>query len=240
MRDFWEYLTLTYNVWFTAPLAIAFLFAIFRLIVGSSDFGNADIDAEANVDTALDLDMDADIAQDVETDLDVDADMGVNTDGDGNALGNVFGFLNVGKIPFMIMMMALFITWGFSGLIANELLNITIATSILFGVSCSIALISSIFGTRYLSLKLAKIFPESDPATKDRRLLGMQGRVISGQITTTFGTARVEVPDGHALTVRCRVKPDAPNPVKGDIVVLVSYDSEQRIFDVTPIAIESH
>lgn len=238
MRDFWEYLTLTYNVWFTAPLAIAFLFAIFRLIVSSLDFGNAEIDAEANGDTDLDLDMNADIAQDGDTD--VDADMGVDTGGGGNASGNVFGFLNIGKIPFMIMMMALFTTWGFSGLIANELLNITIATSILFGVSCSIALISSIFGTRYLSLKLAKIFPESDPATKDRRLLGMQGRVISGQITTTFGTARVEAPDGHALTVRCRVKPDAPNPVKGDIVVLVSYDSEKRIFDVTPIAIESH
>ena len=109
------------------------------------------------------------------------------------------------------------------------------APSLFFWISCSAALVCSVLGTRYLSLALSKIFPESDPATKDLHLLGLRGRVISGQITETFGTARVQVPDGDTLTVTCRVINDEPKPVKGDIVILVNYDPEKRIFDVKPV-----
>ena len=153
----------------------------------------------------------------------------------GSFIGDVLGFLNIGRVPFMIVVMTLFTTWSFTGLIVNEILNVNSASSLFFGISCSAALVCSILGTRYLSLTLSKIFPESDPPTKDLHLLGLQGRVVSGQITTTFGTARVQVPDGHTLTVKCRVKPGEPNPVKGDIVILIGYDPEKRIFDVKSI-----
>ena len=249
MAAFWQYLTVTYNVWFTAPLAVVFLFAIFRLVLGGLDFGDADADVDADVDADIDLDVDADVDLDVDVDadvdLDVDADMDVDADvdadadmeadtgGGGSVFADVFGFLNVGRVPFMIVVMTLFTTWGFTGLIVNEILGVSVAPSLFFWVSCAAAFICSIFGTRYLSMTLAKIFPESDPAPKDLHLLGLHGRVISGQVTSTFGTARVEVPDGHTLTVKCRVKPDEPSPVvKGDTVILVNYDPEGRIFDV--------
>lgn len=258
---FWTYLTVTYNVWFTAPLAVVFLFAIFRLILGGLDFGgdadvDADVDADFDVDADVDFDVDADVDFDVDADVDVDVDADVDMDVDANVdadtdiaadsgvSGNVFvdvlGFLNVGRVPFMIVVMTLFTTWGFTGLIVNEILNVNTAPSLFFWISCSAALVCSVLGTRYLSLTLSKIFPESDPPTKDLHLLGLQGRVISGQITPTFGTARVQVPDGHTLTVKCRVKPDEPNPVKGDIVILINYDPEKRIFDVKPIEAELH
>ena len=253
MASFWQYLTVTYNAWFTAPLAVVFLFAIFRLVLGGLDFGDAgdadvdadvdvdvdadvdfdvDADVDVDVDADVDFDVDADVDVDVDADIDADADMEADTGISGNLFADVFGFLNVGRVPFMIVVMTLFTTWGFTGLIVNEILGVSAAPSLFFWVSCSVAFICGILGTRYLSITLAKIFPESDPATKDLHLLGLHGRVISGQITTTFGTARVQVPDGHTLTVKCRVKPEEPNPVKGDIVVLVNYDPEERIFDV--------
>lgn len=264
---FWTYLTVTYNVWFTAPLTVVFLFAIFRLILGGLNFGgDADVDADMDVDADVDFDVDADVDFDVDADVDfdvdadvdfdVDADMDVDADIDvdadvdadtdistasdisGNIFVDVLGFLNVGRVPFMVVVMTLFTTWGFTGLIANEILGVEAAPSIFFWVSCSAAFVCSVLGTRYLSLTLSKIFPESDPPTKDIHLLGLRGRVISGQITTTFGTARVEVPDGHTLTVKCRINPDEPNPVKGDTVILVNYDSEKRIFDVKPVEAE--
>ncbi len=251
MGDFWTYLTVTYNVWFTAPLAVVFLFAIFRLVLGGLDFGDADLDADVDADVDFDVDADVDFDVDADIDIDVDADVDVDADIDadadvsadsgvsGNSFADVLGFLNVGRVPFMVMMMSLFTIWSFTGLIVNEILGVK-NTPNFFWISCALALVCGVLGTRYLSLTLAKIFPESDPATKDLHLLGLQGRVISGQITTTFGTARVQVPDGHTLTVRCRVKPDEPNPVKGDTVILVNYDSDKRIFDVKPSEMELH
>ena len=240
MGNFWAYLTVTYNVWFTAPLAVVFLFAVFRLVLGGLDFGDGDVDADVDfdVDADVDLDVDADVDMDVDADVDADTEIATNSGISSNAFVDVLGFLNVGRVPFMVVVMTLFTMWGFTGLIVNQILGVEAAPSMFFWVSCFAALVCSGLGTRYLSLTLSKIFPESDPATKDLHLLGLRGRVISGQITTTFGTARVVVPNGDTLTVRCRIKPDEPNPVKGDTVILVNYDSEKRIFDVKPVAAE--
>ena len=258
MGAFWDYLVVPYNVWFTAPLAVVFLFAIFRLVLGGLDFGDADadvdVDADFDVDADVDFDVDADVDFDVDADvdLDVDADVDVDVDADvdadteistdsgagGNVFADVFGFLNIGRVPFMIVVMTMFTTWSFTGLIVNKILGVDDALSLFFLISCSAALVCSVLGTRYLSLTLSKLFPESDPATKDLHLLGLRGRVISGQITTTFGTARVVVPNGDTLTVRCRVKPDETEPVKGDTVILINYDSDKRIFDVKPVEME--
>ena len=219
MIEFLNYLIVSYNVWFTAPLAIVFLLALFRLATGAMDFGDVDAD----------VDMDADM--DIDADADVDADMDADTDSQGTSFGDVFGFLNVGRVPLMIVLMSLFVTWGISGLIANALLNVPENPHWVW-ISCIIALFCCFLGTRYISIGLSKLFPESEKAISDVQLLGLSGRVVSGQITTTFGTARVRVPDGPELTVSCRAKSDEVTPVKGDTVILINYDRTKRIFDV--------
>ena len=213
MIEFLNYLIVSYNVWFTAPLAIVFLLALFRLATGAMDFGDVDAD----------VDMDADI--------DADADVDADTGSQGTSFSDVFGFLNVGRVPLMIVLMSLFVTWGIFGLIANALLNIPETPNRVW-ISCIIAFFCCFLGTRYISIALSKLFPESEKAISDVQLLGLRGRVISGQITTTFGTARVQVPDGPELTVSCRVEPDGITPVKGDTVILINYDRTKRIFDV--------
>ena len=223
MIGFLNYLIVSYNVWFTAPLAIVFLLAIFRLATGAMDFGDVDTD----IDMGADIDMDADV--DIDADADVDADM--DTDPHSTAFSDVFGFLNVGRVPLMIVLMSLFVTWGIFGLIANTFLNIPENPDRVW-ISCVIAFFCCFLGTRYISIALSKLFPESEKAINDAQLLGLSGRVISGQITTTFGTARVQVPDGPELTVSCRAKSDEVPPVKGDTVILINYDPAKRIFDV--------
>ena len=221
MGDFLNYILVWYNVWFTAPIACVFLFAIFQLVMGGLDFGGGDTDVGADAD--------------VEVDTDVDTDVNVeSSSGGGGFFPGVLGILNVGKVPFTILLMALFATWGISGLVANELLNINVQSpqSTLW-ISIGAALLCSIFGTRYLALGLSKIFPESDRATNDSHLIGLRGRVISGRVTTTFGTARVPVPHGPELTVSCRVPEGEEVPLKGDTVILIDYDLQGRIFEVT-------
>lgn len=217
MIEFLNYLIVSYNVWFTAPLAIVFLLALFRLATGAMDFGDVDTD----------VDMDADIDMDADADVDADTDTGTQ----GSSFGDVFGFLNVGRVPLMIVLMSLFVTWGIFGLIANAFLNIPENPHRVW-ISCIVALFCCFLGTRYISIALSKLFPESEKAINDAQLLGLSGRVISGQITTTFGTARVQVPDGPELTVSCRAEPDEVTPVKGDTIILINYDQTKRIFDV--------
>lgn len=215
MREFLDYLIVSYNVWFTAPLTIVFLLALFRLVTGAIDFGDADMDADVEADA--DLDMDADV--------EADADL------KSPSFADIFGFLNVGRVPLMVVLMSLLATWGIAGLIANALLNVPERPQWVW-ISYVIALFCSFLGTRYISIALSKLFPESEKAITDVHLLGLRGRVISGQITTTFGTARVQVPDGPELTVSCRAKSDEATPVKGDTVVLINYDRARRIFEV--------
>lgn len=211
MIEFLNYLIVSYNVWFTVPLAIAFLLALFRLATGATDFGNMDADTDSDTDT--------------------DADIGAHTGTQDTSFGDMFGFLNVGRVPLMIVLILLFVTWGISGLIANTLLNIPKNPHWVW-ISCIIALFCCVLGTRSICIALAKLFPENEKAISDIQLLGLSGRVISGQITTTFGTARVRVPDGPELTVSCRAEPDEVTPVKGDTVILINYDRAKRIFDV--------
>ena len=225
MIEFLNYLIVSYNVWFTAPIAIVFLLALFRLATGAMDFGDVDTDVDMDADIDIDTDVDLDV------DADVDADMDVHTSAHGSAFGDMFGFLNVGRVPLMIVLMSLFVTWGISGLIANAFLNIPENPHRVW-ISCIIAFFCCFLGTRYISIGLSKLFPESEKAISDIHLLGLSGRVISGQITTTFGTARVRVPDGPELTVSCRAEPDEATPVKGDTIILINYDRTKRIFDV--------
>ena len=215
MGDFLNYILVWYNVWFTAPIAFMFLFAIFQLVMGGLDFGGGAIDADV--------------------DADVEADDNVDSGSGGSSFTTgVLGILNVGKVPFTILLMALFATWGISGLIVNEFLNINVhSPRYTLWISFGAALLCSIFGTRYLALGLSKLFPESDRVTNDSRLIGLRGRVISGRVTTTFGTARVPVPQGPELTVSCRVREGEDTPLKGDTVVLIDYDLQGRIFEVT-------
>ena len=226
-----DYLLVWYNVWFTAPIAFVFLFAIFQLVMGGLDFGGeADMEVDADVDVDVDVDVDAE--------MDVDADHGAHG---SSFVASVLGILNVGKVPFTIILMSLFAAWGMSGLIVNELLNIGTDTGITrlglppqstLWISLAAAFLCSIFGTRYLALGLSKLFPESERAVTDYQLLGLRARVISGRVTTTFGAARVQVRDGPELTVSCRTREGEDDPLKGDTVILINYDSKTRIFDV--------
>lgn len=227
MGEFLNYLVVSYNVWFTAPLTIVFLFALFRLLIGAMDFGDADVDADADIDADVDIDADLDVEADVDLDADVEADVGEQSP----SFGDVFGFLNVGRVPLMVVLMSLLAVWGITGLIANAALNIPRNPQWVW-ISYVVALFCSFLGTRYISMALSKLLPESERAVRDVQLLGLRGRVISGQITTTFGTARVQVPDGPELTVSCRAKSEEVTPVKGDTVILIDYDRTKRIFDV--------
>lgn len=203
MMEFLEYLRVSYNLWFTVPLATAPLLALIGLGTRWLGFGKTDTDAAIETQTRM---------------RDTDS-------------GPTVRFLTLGRMPLTIGLIVLCGLWGGCGLLANGLLNVPENPDRVW-LSCLIALFCGLFGTRCISIAVARLFPRQEKTISDAQLIGLSGRVISGQITTTFGTARVQVPDGPELTVSCRASVDEAAPVKGDTVILINYDRAKRIFDV--------
>ena len=201
MRAVLMFFVVSYNVWFTAPLAIVCLLACFRLTKGTMRFRDAKVDIDADTETQR------------------------------LSFYSIFRFLNAGRVPLTVVLMLLLAIWGITGLLANVMLDVLEKPERVW-ISCGVALFCCFFGTRYISIALLKLFPRREKTISDAQLLGLSGRVISGQITTTFGTARLQVPNGPELTVSCRAKSDEATPVKGDTVILIDYDDTKRIFDV--------
>jgi hypothetical protein len=231
--EFLSYILAGYNVWFTAPIVFVFLFAILQLILGNFDLEGAEADVDADVD--IDVDAGVDANADAEADLDA-----AGASGGGGFLASVFGFLNIGKVPLMVVLMTLLSIWGITGLAVNEFLGVGGASPRLgitpqaaLSISFVAAFLCSVFGTRYVALGISKLFPESEHAVTYEDLVGLTGRVISGRVTPTFGTARVQTPNGAELTISCRILQNEDPPLKGDAVILVDYDPRSKIFDVT-------
>jgi len=229
---FWEFVSAWYNVMFLAPLLLVFLFAFLQVVGVSLEFGGS---TEVDVDSDIDIDVDSDI--DIDTDLDVDSevefDNDVGADGPG-VFVSMLGFLNVGKVPLMVLIMTWLTSYGAVGLICNRVIGNRILRLIppLAAVSAGIAFVASIFCTKYFAMGIAKIFPESEPAISRRDLVGMTARVVSGRVTSAFGRVAVHTGDNTTLKVACRVEEGDEEPVNGDEVLLEDYDPATQIFVV--------
>ena len=204
------YFLAAYNICFTIPLVIVVLLVFFRLVKGPMNFDKTDVGPD--IDAAAKRQR--------------------------TFFTGILGFLkakccrlNVGRVPLVVVLISLFAAWGIVGLIVNSVLDVSEKPQQIW-ITCIIALFFSLLSARYTAIAFLKFFPQREKTVSDDELLGLSGRVISGQITTTFGTARLRVPDGPELTVSCRAKSDETPPVKGDTVILVNYDDTKRIFDV--------
>ena len=222
--DFFKELLEWYNVLFSAPLVFVFLFAILQLIGVGFELGGG----EPDVDVDVDVDVEPDIDIDVDADVDADAEAG---GGGPGLIASTFGFMNVGKVPCMVLLMTLFASWGIVGLVCNSIIPVKKFPPFI-GISLGAAFILSILGTKYIAAGIARILPESEPPTTYSSLCGSTAQVTSGRVSPTFGRAVVQAPDGSRLNISCRVREGDKEPVHGDEVILAYYDENTRTFEV--------
>lgn len=228
MGEFFSELLAWYNVLFSAPLVFVFIFAILQLIGVGLEFGSSEPEVEVDVDVEPDVDLDVDV--DAEPDIDLDADTEVDV-GETGLITSTLGFMNVGKVPCMVILMILFASWGIVGLICNNVFPVKEFPPFI-GISLVAAFILSILNTKYIAAGIAKLLPESSPAKTYRSLCGHTARVTSGRVTSTFGRAIVRTTDGSRLNISCKIREGDEEPVHGDRVLLVDYDQDTRTFEV--------
>lgn len=228
---FWEYFTVWYNAIFLVPLFMVFLFAILQLVGVGVELSGSDVGLE--IDTDIDVDLD------VDTDADLDASVD-GSSGDVSFFTTILGFLNVGKVPLMVLLMTLFASWGLTGLICNRILGYKLlnAIPIISSVSAGIALVVSIFSVKYLALLVVMIFPESEKAATHYDLIGKPAIVTTGRVTTAFGKARVALDSGARMQITCWIREGDEEPSRGEEVLLVDYDPATMTFEVSKLDVE--
>jgi hypothetical protein len=222
MIEFLKDLSLWYNLIFTIPILLVFLYLILQVFGLALDFG-ADVDTDAG-----------DVDVDVDADVDADADV-------FPVFERALGFINVGKVPLTIIVTTFLLFWGITGFASNGIIQRGFGSfpSVFILVSCGVALVVGIIATKFLSGVIARLFPEIETYSSDNQaLVGQVARVVSGQVTPKFGRAKVRDQYGNVLTVFCKV-PEGKEVIKrGDEIVLVDYDPSDSKFEVAKMEAE--
>ena len=218
MIEFLKDLSLWYNLIFTVPILVVLFYLILQIFGLALEFGG-DFGTDAG---------DADIDVDVDADIDIDTDF--------SAFDRALGFINVGKVPLVIVISTFLLFWGVSGFMTNGIIR-----SVLDGfpapfimASCGVALVVGIMATKFLSGLIARFFPSIETYSSNKEsLLGQVARVVSGEINAKSGRAKVVDPYGNVLTVFCRISEGKEVPKRGDEIVLIDYDPSDKRFEVT-------
>jgi len=217
MLDFIKEIFSWYNFVYTLPLMLMFFYMLLHFL-GFASHGH---------DFWVDV---SDIGLDADDDMD---DM--NIDADESILFQILSFVHFKEVPFMMLIAVFFLTWGMLGLTINHAVVIGLKTfwAPLLIPSLVFTFVISILFTKLFAKAMSFIAPTAEKgATSIKELVGRTARVISGQVTTKFGQARLRDDLGHSITVFCKLRSGTEIPKRGDEVLLLEYDDGDRKFEV--------
>ncbi len=192
-----------------------------------------DMDIDADVD--LDIDADADLDFDVDMDADVDADLDVTApdspdlDGSGaleggaGAFTRVLGWLTVGRVPVLILLVAFLTVFGLAGLILQGALHTVIGFALPGSLASIAVLFVAVPATRYFGLGFSKIVPKAETsAVSSDTFIGKVAVVFRGE-AKAGQPAEAKLTDRHGQTHYILVSPDKSDEEfgTGDEVLLV-------------------
>jgi hypothetical protein len=144
------------------------------------------------------------------------------------------GFVGLGKVPLSISGMVLLLTWGLIGFGFNRLLKPVVPTEwfVLLG-SLPAAVLGSTFSTHCVVRLMARWMPTTETyAEPIAKLVGRSAEAMFN-IDQQFGMAAVRNRKGDLFQIPCRIYPDRQPIPKGERVLLVDYDADQKFFYVT-------
>jgi hypothetical protein len=172
----------------------------------------------------------------VDADHDVDADAdGGDADG-GMAAGwqEVLGFLGVGRVPFMVVWVTLFLFAGFTGIFVNRVLFVRADGNYrgwwLLPVS-GLALVVGLVAVRLFSRLAARLVDVGGHgAAKKQDLIGKIAVVASPVLDGRHGELRVHDDRGNELLLHACLPAEEATLSRGAKVVLVSYDEDKHLY----------
>ncbi|MEM1380354.1 MAG: YqiJ family protein [Pseudomonadota bacterium] len=178
----------------------------------------------AAIDSAL-PDFNADI------DVDIEAAAGGPLDADAPQLGDTpgglsrfLGWLSVGKVPVLVLMMAFLSAFGVIGLIVQAAATSTLGFPLPMLFSVPVAFVAALYPTRWLGRGIAAIFPkEHTEAASLKTFIGRTAVITMGTAQRGL-SAEAKLTDQYGQSHYVRVEPDNDDETfkQGSDVLLVS------------------
>ena len=203
----------------TVIMAIMLLYWLFVFLSGA---GLEDLD--------LGFDFDVDVDSDVNVDT-AEPDGEIPADKEPGFFAKALSFLNVGKVPFMLIITVFkFILW-IGSLITTSVINVVSwgAWSLLILIPLAIV---SLFFTKLATNPLVRLFKEIGYKGEDEiDFLGRSGKMLSNIKDEKIGTAEFLV-DNNPIKLNV-ISIDGDEICYGDYVIIADESEDKRIYYVS-------
>ncbi|WP_158209252.1 OB-fold-containig protein [Myroides phaeus] len=219
------------NAIMTVLMIISIIYWIISFLGGGID--NTDIDLDLDVDINADIGVDADVDTDFDlTNNNVDTITDNNIDTTVHSDPSVFikflHYINVGKVPFMIVLTLLkFFTW------AGTLLATTIPTVSNLGMKSVVILIPlsfiAIFVTHYATTPIARFLYNTGYHGEEAiDFIGKEGKMISSISAVKKGNVEILIENAP---VKLLVTSKDGQPLSfGDKVLIINKSTDKNVY----------
>ncbi len=215
----------------TTPFAVAICLMLF---IAAVELIGAlmGIPASAMLDSLIpDIDVDLDVDMDVDLDVEVDYAGGA-LDADvpnipdapsAGPLSQILGWLCVGKVPILVLLIVFLTAFGLSGVVIQSLVQAVIGAPLPAFLAVIPALAAAIPVTRISGLTLSKLMPkEQTEAVSQRHFIGKVATIIRGK-ARKGAPAEAKLTDSFGQTHYLLVEPDEETEIftQGTEVIII-------------------
>ena len=217
------------NAVMTVIMAILVVYWLFVLLLGVGledlDLG---FDFDVDVPDVSVPDVGVDTGIDVDTDVDVDSDSDVAVEKSPGFFIQFLKFLNVGRVPFMLILSTFKLFIWIGTLVTTSLVNVTAwGLSSLF-ILIPIAIVA-IFFTKFATNPMVKFFKEIGyKGEEEIDFLGRSGKMLSNIKDEKIGTAEFLV-DKNPIKLSVKSM-DGAEIKYGDYVVVMDESDDKKYF----------
>lgn len=218
------------NAVMTVVMGVLMIYWLFVFISGA---GLEDLDLGFDFDVDIDA-PDVDVDADVDVNSDVDSsepDKDISTEKEPGFFMKFLNFMNVGKVPFMLILSTFkFIVW-IGSLITTSLVNVT-----MWGLWSVLILIPlgfiGLFFTKFATNPMVKLFKEIGyKGEEEIDFLGRAGKMLSNVKDKKIGTAEFLV-DGNPIKLNV-MSIDGEEIKYGDYVIIADESDDRKIYYVS-------
>lgn len=140
---------------------------------------------------------------------------------------SILQWLNVGRVPFLMLLVIFLMCFGLAGLIGQRLVAAIAGRPAAWWLAAPVALAAALPATRSAGRLLARWLPTEETTAVDRdSLVGRMAVIVTGQ-AATGSPAQARARDVHGQPHYVMVEPDAPDETfdEGETVVLLRRSS---------------
>jgi Protein of unknown function (DUF1449) len=144
--------------------------------------------------------------------------------------GELLGWLHIGKVPVLVILVIFLTTFAVAGFAAQLVAKFIFGSFMPLPAGVGVAFVTSVCGIRVFGAMLGKVVPKDETtAVADASLVGRIGVIVIG--TARAGRpAQARLRDEHGATHYVMVEPDEPDETftTGQSVLLVRHLSGRR------------